>query len=45
MFEPWTETGSEYFACQDNGLSQITKLFVSTTEKKILNKMKFNVVL
>ena len=45
MFEPWTETGSEYFACQDNGLSQITKLFVSTREKKILNKMKFNVVL
>ena len=38
MFEPWTETGSEYFACQDNGLSQITKLFVSTREKKYLTR-------
>lgn len=38
MFEPWTETGSEYFVCQDNGLSQITKLFVSTREKKYLTR-------
>ena len=37
-FEPRTETGSEHFACQDNGLSQIFKLIVSTSEN-ILNNI------
>ena len=33
VFEPLTETGGEYFACPDSGLSQIFKLIVSATEK------------
>ena len=37
-----TETGSENFACQDNGLFQIFKLNVSTS-KEILNNI--NVVM
>ena len=39
VFESRTETGSEHFACQDSGLSQIFKLIVSTSEK-ILNNVK-----
>ena len=27
VFEQWTETGREHFACQDSGLSQIFKVF------------------
>ena len=33
MFEPWTDTESEYHACQDSGLSQISKVIVSTSEQ------------
>ena len=29
--------GSEHFACQDGGVSQIFKLMVSTSEKKLNN--------
>ena len=36
VFQQWTETESEHFACQDSGLSQIFKVIVSTSEK-ILN--------
>ena len=27
VFEQWTETGREHFACQDSGLSQIFKVY------------------
>ena len=30
-----TATGSEHFAREDNGVSQIFKLMVSTSEKKL----------
>ena len=33
VFETRTATGSEYFARQDSGLSQIFKLRVSNSEK------------
>ena len=33
--EPWTVTGSEHFARQDSGLSQIFKLIVSTSKKRL----------
>ena len=38
VFEPRTEFGSGYFACQDISLAQIVKLIVSTSEK-ILNNI------
>ena len=38
VFEPRMETGSEHFACQDNGFSQTLKLIVSASEK-ILNNI------
>ena len=34
---PRTATGSEHFARQDSGVSQIFKLIVSTSEKKVNN--------
>ena len=37
VFEARTETGSEYFACQDSALSQIFKLIVSTSQKILDN--------
>ena len=37
VFEPRTATGSENFARQDRGLSQIFKLIVSTSEKRLNN--------
>ena len=37
FFEPRTATGSEHFARQDSGVSQIFKLMVSTSEKKLNN--------
>jgi len=37
VFEPQTATGSEQFARQDIGLSQIFKLIVSTSEKRLQN--------
>ena len=42
VFEPPTETGSEHFTCQHGGLSQISNLVFSTSEK-ILNNI--NVVM
>ena len=38
VFEPRTATGNEHFALQDSGLSQIFKLNVSTSEKRLDNK-------
>ena len=38
FFKSRTETRSEYFKCQDIGLSQIFKLIVFTSEK-ILNNI------
>ena len=37
FFEPPTATGSEHFARQDSGLSQIFKLIVSTSKKRLNN--------
>ena len=37
VFEPRTATGSEHFARQDSGVSQIFKLMVSTCEKRLNN--------
>ena len=37
VFEAQTATGSEDFAWQNSGLSQIFKLMVSLTEKKLNN--------
>ena len=37
FFEPQTESESECFACQDSGLSQISKLIVPTCEKILDN--------
>ena len=37
VFEPRTATGREHFARQDNGLSQIFELIVSTSKKRLNN--------
>ena len=37
VFEPRAATGSEHFARQDSGLSQIFKLIVSTSKKRLNN--------
>ena len=37
VFEPRTATGSDDFARQGNGLSQIFQLIVSTSEKRLEN--------
>ena len=38
MNKPRTEAGSEHFACQDSGLSQIFKVIL-TTSKTILKNV------
>ena len=36
-FEKRTATGREHFACQDSGVSQISKLIISNGEKILSN--------
>ena len=43
IFEKWMATGSEYFVCQDSGLSQILRRIISNSEK-ILNDIYVIVV-
>ena len=37
VFETWTTTGSEHFACPDSSVSHIFKLIISNVEKILYN--------